>query len=77
MELNLRFRKLILDFARLILDFIFLKQSFGKLFLCLVVFNLERATYTQRRHYRQLVDSFGCYAVYIEEVVAIVDVGNA
>ena len=30
MELNLCFRKLILDFARLILDFIFLKQRFGK-----------------------------------------------
>ena len=76
-KLNLRFRKLNLDFARLILDFIFLKQRFGKLFLCLVVVNLERATYTQRRHNRQLVDSFGCYTVYIEEIVAIVDVGNA
>ena len=76
-KLNLRFRKLILDFARLIFDFIFLKQRFWKLFLCLVVFNLECATYTQRRHNRQLVYSFGCYTVYVEEVVAIVDVGNA
>ena len=37
--------------------------SFGKFFLCLVVFNLECATYTQRRHNRQLFYSFGCYTV--------------